>query len=210
MVRVLAGLLVVAPTSSEDAVRIRATEVVAPCARAAAASYRRETGRPAVVVEGRLREGEADVLIGTSAEITRAAELGLTPVGAEVDIARIPWVISRRAAGAAPVEEDEIITTGEEVWVLAGPFARDARKAVSGLPADRVHESTDVAALRSAPVAVIPLSLAGGRDVGPLDVPPLIVQAAPKVGSPHPRVFLEYLSSEAGQRAFAACGVPRQ
>jgi hypothetical protein len=102
-----------------------------------------------------------------------------------------------------------LAATGAEVAVLAGPEAYAARRALRDLPERRVRESDSPAALKSARLALVPLSLsAGGREV-PTDVPPVRVRTAVTrvgAGSPAARAFVAFLSSEAGRTAFAGCG----
>jgi hypothetical protein len=210
--RLVLALLGMAAAPGGEPLRVRATDAIAPCARAAAVSYQRSAGTPVAVEEGPARDaGAADVLVAVSDEMTRALEGGLAESGTDVDVARVPWVLSRSFQAHLPPSVEEVQATGQEVWIFGGPLGRDARRALAPLAADRVHETTDVARLRSAPLAVVPLSLAGNRDVGRLEVPPLLVQAAvlSRAGRPDAaRAFVRFLSSDAGQKAFASCAAP--
>jgi hypothetical protein len=195
-------------TGSAEAVQVRATRETAPCVRAAvAASPRwREAAR---IEEGGPREpGPADVLVASEVELTRALESGAAVANSDVDLARIPWVF--RGPGARGLDAAAVgSASGLTVTVPAGAAAYEARRAVG---TNRLVEAADVRALREATLALVPLSLAEeGPTVAAAAVPPLIARAALASGAkqaPAARGLLEYLASEAGQRAFAGCGRP--
>ncbi len=195
--------------ANQRGVVVRASEAAAPCVRAAA---RAEAAPAGVVVEtGELRSETADVLVGSSVEITRAIESGRA-LADETEIARIPWVLA--IAGGNPVRIgtlDQLVATETDVVVLGGPAAYEARRALAAHPKDRVHETTDASALGSAAVALVPLSLAGSGERVAVDVPPLVIRAAVAASARRPedaRAFVRFLGSVSGQKAFAACSVP--
>jgi hypothetical protein len=193
---------------SAEAVQVRATRETAPCLRAAlAASPRwREAAR---IEEGGPRDpGPADVLVASEIELTRALESGAAVANSDADLARIPWVF--RGPGARSVSDAALASgAGPAVAVPAGPVAYEARRA---LGATRMVEASDVRTLEEATVALVPLSLAGeGPTVPAPAVAPLVARTALASGAKQPaagRVLVDYLASEAGRRAFAACGRP--
>jgi 4'-phosphopantetheinyl transferase len=124
-------------------VRVTASEAVAPCVEAAAEAYRSRGGATvqldtaAVGAESAsAAEGAPapDVLVGTSIELTRAVEGGSAVEGSEVDLARIPWVLEADE-GLGVRSLDDLKSSTAEVWVLGGPAAYEARRAVSARPA---------------------------------------------------------------------------
>jgi extracellular solute-binding protein len=193
---------------SAEPVQVRATRETAPCVRAAlAASPRwREAAR---LEEAAPRDpGPADVLVASEIELTRALESGSAVANSDADLARIPWVFhgpGTRGLNVAAVASDPPV----RVTLPAGPAAYEARRALS---ASRLVEVSDTRALRAATLALVPLSLAGeGPTVPAATVPPLIARTALATGARQPeagRALVDYLASEAGQRAFAACGRP--
>jgi hypothetical protein len=189
--------------------RVRATEALHPCAVAAARAFA-ATGGGAVTVEvGALDDATADVLLGSSFEMTRALEAGLGRDDSDVALAEIPWVLvlAERAPVVASLEE--AARAGLEIGVWSGPDASDARRALSARTI-RASEGRDASTLRKAEAALLPLSLAGpGRRIR-VDIPALVAQAALGARSSAPesaRKLLAYLGGEAGQRAFSDCGV---
>jgi hypothetical protein len=203
-------VLVLAPSArAQEPLRVRVTPAVAPCVTAASPSW--PGARVAVETAGLRDPGPADVLVGTGVEMTRALEGGQGVVNSDVEIAEIPWVLAvasgnpRRVRSLAEAREK-----GVEVVVLGGPAAYEARRALAGGGTSRVRESTDRQVLRAASVALLPLSLAGsGERIAVPEVPALRATAAVAVGAAQPEraeQFVRFLGSEAGQRAFAACG----
>jgi hypothetical protein len=203
-------VLVLAPSArAQEPLRVRVTPAVAPCVTAASPSW--PGARVAVETAGLRDPGPADVLVGTGVEMTRALEGGQGVVNSDVEIAEIPWVLAvasgnpRRVRSLAEAREK-----GVEVVVLGGPAAYEARRALAGGGTSRVRESTDRQVLRAASVALLPLSLAGsGERIAVPEVPTLRATAAVAVGAAQPEraeQFVRFLGSEAGQRAFAACG----
>jgi molybdate transport system substrate-binding protein len=163
---------------------------------------------------GPLRDASAaDVLVAASGvEMTRAIEGGKAVDGSEVAVARIPWVLSVPRGNPEGLSAlADLARPGLDAVILAGPAAYQARKAVAGVAPGRLRESSDVATLRSARVALVPLSLAGAGDHIPVDLPPLEARAAVATGtsrSEEAAAFVRFLGSEEGQRAFAGCAVP--
>ena len=95
-----------------------------------------------------------------------------------------------------------------EIVMPAGAASYEARRALAEQGAARVLETSDAARLRSAPVALVPLSLAGPGKRVSVDVPPIRVGAAVGSRAPHAAeaaAFVGYLGSENGQRVFATC-----
>jgi accessory colonization factor AcfC len=189
---------------------VRASEAAAPCVQAAA---RADSAPAGVVVEtGELRSGTADVLVGSSVEITRAVESDRALDEAETDIARIPWVLA--VAGGNPLKLgslDDLAAADADVAVLGGPAAYEARRALALHRKERVHETTDASALSSAAVALVPLSLAGSGERVAVEIPPLVIRAVVAASARRPeeaRAFLRFLGSISGQKAFAACAAP--
>ena len=203
-------LLVVASVGADPApaLRVRATEAMAPCAAAATRVFTGGGGSRLTVETGDLADASADVLVGSAVEVTRALESGLALIDSDVEIARVPWVLV--LGEAAPVVESlkAIAVAGLEVEVPAGPASYEARRALSAASAGRVRES-DASALRKAGIALVPLSLAGpGRRIA-VDVPALVAQAAVGSRAVSPdtaRAFVAFLGGEEGRRAFAECG----
>jgi molybdate transport system substrate-binding protein len=207
LLAVALGFLGPASWSAEAPLRVRASVEAAPCVAAAAAAY----GHAVAVETGALREpGAVDVLVGSGVEVTRALEGGDAVVGSEEQVARIPWVLSvppgnpQGIAGLA-----DLARPGLEVAVLDGPASYEARRALAGHPAVRARQSRDGGALRRAPVALVPLSLAGSGTRIAVDVPAIPIGAAVAAHAARPaeaRAFVTFLASEKGQAAFAACG----
>jgi accessory colonization factor AcfC len=202
------------PTAGDAPLLARATAATAPCVRAAAEAYSGATGRRIAVETGALRPvGAADVVVGADAEMTHALESGEAVDESEAEVARIPWVLSVSSGIPLKVEGlADLETSGVEVAVLAGEEAHEARRALSRVPEGRVRATADAAALRAAAVALVPLSLAGPGTRLKTDVRPLTVSAAVTARSARPtqaRAFVQFLASDPGQRAFTACGAPR-
>ena len=203
-------VLVLAPSArAQEPLRVRVTPAVAPCVTAASPSW--PGARVAVETAGLRDPGPADVLVGTGVEMTRALEGGQGVVNSDVEIAEIPWVLSVASGNPLRVRSlTEAREKGVEVVVLGGPAAYEARRALAGGGTSRVRESTDRQVLRAASVALLPLSLAGsGERIAVPEVPALRATAAVAVGAAQPEraeQFVRFLGSEAGQRAFAACG----
>lgn len=201
---------VVAPAAGTS-LSVRASQAVIPCAAAAAREYRH--ARVSVVPGGFRELSGADAFVGVDVEVTRALESGAAVLKSEVDIADVPWVLVVASGnplglrGAADLKRTEA-----EVWVLGGLAGSAARRTLADLAPERVKESEDPQALRSASIALVPLSLAGPGERLATDVPPLMARAVVAESSPHfeaASAFVRFLGSEPGQRAFAACGSPQ-
>jgi hypothetical protein len=208
MAALLAALLLAA---GPEPVAVRTSEALVPCVLAAGKAFQQATGR-ALAVEAGLRGGQADVILAFGVEMTRAVEGG-TAADSEVSVARIPWVLSLPAGNPAGIHTlQDLDRDGVEVDVWAGPAAYEARRALDGMRSARVREQEDVDLLRRAPVALVPLSIAGSGERVKVDLPALVAEAALARGARHPdaaRQLLRFLGSEDGQKAFASCGAAR-
>jgi hypothetical protein len=186
---------------------VRATEVVAPCVRAAAGAYQTSSGQAVSVEAGAVRHASgADVMVGADVEMTRALEGGDAVIGTEKPLSRIPWVIASAGLNITAVSH---IARGAQVTIFGGPAAYEARRALSARSV-QLRETTDLAVLRKASVAVAPLSIAGPGDHTLADIPRIPVSAAVAEGARHPEAaaaFVSFLASPAGQAAFATCSV---
>lgn len=191
-----------------DPLRVRASPAAAPCAEAAARVWQSTAGRRVAVEAGALREeGDPDVLVGGSVELTRALEGRDAVSDSDVEVASIPWVLHLSGTGSIQ-SLDDLARSGVEATLLAGDASYEARRALAEHKVGRVRETSDTRRLRSAAVSLVPLSLAGSGRRVPVDVPPLRVGAAVGVRAHQPddaSAFVRYLGSEAGQRSFAAC-----
>jgi len=203
---ILALLGLTSISAAEDALRVRSASVSAPCVEAVGMAW----GGGAVSVEtGSLRDGgDWDVLVGSSVETNRALEAGDAVIDSDVDVALIPWVLSLASSGDVHALAD-VVRSGAEILVPAGAASYEARRALAEEGTARVVETDDRARLGSAPVALVPVSLAGpGRQVE-VDVRPIRVVAAVGIRTRSARdaqAFVEFLGSKAGQDVFAACG----
>jgi hypothetical protein len=205
---VLTLLVPVDGFTGELSLRVRSSAVSTPCVQAVGRAWEASGGRALDVETGALRDaGNWDVLVGSGVEVTRALEGGDAIIDSFVAVADIPWVLHLPSGGDVQSLSD-VVRSGVEITMLAGPAAYEARRALARDGTASVRETTDAAELRSAPVALVPLSLAGsGRQVE-ADVPPIPVGAAVGVRARHSEdaaAFVRYLGSEAGQQVFAAC-----
>jgi hypothetical protein len=152
-----------------------------------------------------------DVMVGSAVELTRALESGAADLESDVDVARVPWVVQVRPGGPASVRQAaDVAASGAEVTIPDSPAAYEARRWAVDKGGGRVREASG-RALREAAVALVPLSLAGAGERLRVDVPPLIVRAAVAAAPGHAadaRALVAFLASDAGQKAFAACGSP--
>lgn len=189
------------------ALRVRATEATAPCLAAATRALPPGSGSRATLETGDLADATADVLVGSSVEMTRALESGLALNDSDVEIANIPWVLVLGDQAPDLHSLKDVAAAGFEVEVPTGPASYEARRALAAASAGRVREG-DAKALRKAGIALVPLSLAGpGRRIA-VDVPALLAQAAVGARASAPdaaRAFAAFLGSENGRRAFAEC-----
>ena len=205
---VLALLVPAASLAADGSLRVRSSAVSAPCVEAAGRAWAARGGQAVAVETGGLRDaGDWDVLVGSGVELTRALEGGDAVIDSDVDVAHIPWVL-QLASGGDVSSLSDVVRSDTEIVVLGGPAAYEARRALAREGTARVRETTDAASLRSAPVALVPVSLAGsGRQVE-VDVPPVRVGAAVGIRARHGEgasAFVRYLGSEAGQQVFATC-----
>jgi hypothetical protein len=186
-------------------VEVRATRETAPCVAAALAASGRWRTAARLEAAGLREPGAPDLLVASEVELTRALESGAAEANSDVDLARIPWVL--RGAAAAQLAAASPLPA-RAVALPEGPASYEARRALRAA-GSTVVEAADVRALKDAPLALVPLSLAGeGPHVPAATVPPLVARAA--LGTRATRSaaapeLLRYLASEAGQRAFAAC-----
>jgi len=157
---------------------------------------------------GGLRDaGRWDVLVGSGVELTRALEGGDADLASDVEVARIPWVLHLPSGGDVHALSD-LARSDVEIVMPAGAAGYEARRALAEEGAARVVETTDTARLHSAPVALVPLSLAGAGKLVEVDVPPIPVGAAVGMRARHVEdatAFVRYLGSEGGQQVFATC-----
>lgn len=193
---------------ADRSLRVLSSPLSAPCVDAAGRAWQTQGGARAVVETGSLRDpGDWDALVGSGVELTRALEGGDAVIDSDVGIAEIPWVLQLRSGGEVQSLSD-VVQSGVEIVMLAGPAAYEARRALARDGTASVRETTDAAQLRSAPVALVPLSLAGSGRKIEVDVPPVRVDAAVGIRARHVQeatAFVRYLGSEAGRQAFAAC-----
>jgi hypothetical protein len=210
----LVGLVAPLP-AAPPLLRVKASPAVAPCVAAAVLEYERATGRRLALQTAPIgtpdsAEG-ADVLVAADREFVRVIESGATDPGLEVDVARIPWVLSGAGAGA---DVHAVGRRGATVRTLDGVVAREAwrRLARDGFAPGRIERQPE-GPVRLAPgeIAIVPLSIAPAGPVSALDVPPLLARAVGVRGSARAeaaRAFLEFLTAERGNAAFRACGRP--
>jgi hypothetical protein len=205
---VLAAVDPSALLAADHELRIRASVVSARCVEAVARAWEARGGREIRVEPGGLRDaGGWDVLVGSGVELTRALEGGDADLASDVEVARIPWVLHLPGGGDVRALSD-LARSDVEIVVPAGAAAYEARRALAEEGATRVVETTDAARLRSAPVALVPLSLAGVGRLVEVDVPPIPIGAAVGMRARHVEdatAFVRYLGSEAGQQVFATC-----
>jgi len=207
----LAALVVgiAAPAAAaEGALKVRTSAIAAPCVEAVGQAWEARGGRSVSVETGGLRDrGAWDVLVGSGVELTRALEGGEADVATDVDIATIPWVLHLPSGGDVSTLSD-LSRSNVEIVMPAGDASYEARRALAEQGARRVLETTDAARLRSAPVALVPLSLAGPGKLVSVDIPPIRVSAALGMRARHAvdaAAFVAYLGSEDGQQVFATC-----
>jgi len=208
----LACSLILAPLAraeAGDSLRVRASSAAAPCVEAAARAWQSSAGRPVAVETGALREeGDWDVVVGSSVELTRALEGRDAVPDSDVEVATIPWVLHLSTADARIRDLDDLARLGVEATLPSGDASYEARRVLAEHRVGHVRETSDTRRLRSAAVSLVPLSLAGSGQRVPVDVPPIRVGAAVGARAPHSEdasAFVRYLGSEAGQQAFAAC-----
>jgi hypothetical protein len=196
------------PPGPSPALRVRASAVVAPCVQAAVRAW--PSGRVEVEAAAPAEPGPADVIVASAVELTRALEGSAAQIGSDVDVARVPWVVQVRAGGPAGVRRAaDVAASGAEVAIPDSPAAYEARRWAAG-PGGGRFRAAQGRALREAPVALVPLTLAGDGERLPVDVPPMIVRAAVAADPARPadaRALVAFLASPEGQKAFAECRV---
>jgi hypothetical protein len=209
-------LVAVTAASTPAPLRVRASPVVSPCVAAAGALYERTTGRAIAVSTATLgdpasAEG-ADVVVAADAELNRIIESGASDPDLDVDVARIPWVLVG-ASGAAP-DVSAVRRSSETVAVLGGVAAREARRVLArqGFASSRLRaldRAGGPVRLGRGETAIVPLSLAGDLPAASLSLPSITVRALGVRSSARAdavRAFLGFLTGEAGNAAFRACG----
>lgn len=193
-----------------SALRVRTTELIAPCVESAARAF--AVSGPVSVDTGALNTdglADVDVIVGSLVEITHALEGGRADDATDILVARVPWVLVR--AEGAPVQVRSLADAAAsqaEVAVPDEPAAFEARRTLAAAGVRRVR-AVSIAELRRAPLALLPLSLTQAASRLATDVPPLIVQAAVTSKASHratAQAFTRFLVSEAGQQAFTRCG----
>jgi hypothetical protein len=197
------------PSVADDALRVRSSSVSAPCVEAVGLAWETREGRAVAVETGSLRDGgDWDVLVGSSVEVNRALEGGDAVIDSDIDVALIPWVL-RLASGGEVRALSDVVRSGTEIVLPAGPASYEARRALAEEGTARVVETDDRARLRSAPVALVPVSLAGAGQQVEVDLRPIRVVAAVGGRARSARdaeAFVQFLGSRTGQDVFAACG----
>jgi hypothetical protein len=207
-------LFVFRPAESADApLAVRVSPAAAPCTQAAARVWEASRGTPVALSIGAVPGTDpADAFVGASVELTRVLEGGAGALDSETNVATIPWVLAVAAGNSSGVRSLSDVSRAEQpVALLGGAAAYEARRALAEKGGARVRETTEAAELRSAAVAIVPLSLAGPGERHTLDIRPIRVVAAVAEQSSRQdaaRAFVRFLGSEAGQKAFAACGQP--
>lgn len=194
--------------AADEALRVRSSTATTPCLDAVARAWERTGGRTVSVETGALRDvGAWDVLVGSGVELTRALEGGEADIASDVEVATIPWVL-HLASGSDVSALSDVVRSGAEVMLPAGDASYEARRALAEEGASKVLETRDVQQLRAAPVALVPLSLAGPGKRVSVDVPPIRVGAAVGLRSRHAAdaaEFVQFLGSEEGQQVFSTC-----
>jgi hypothetical protein len=211
LLALLAAPLVAAP----PVLRVKASPAVAPCVVAAGLEYQHATGRKLAVETAAVGSPSsadgADVVVAADQELHRVIESGASDPALEVDVARIPWVLSGAPGAAAP----ELRALGRSTTVvrsIEGVVARETwrRLALQGFAPARVERFRQTPPpLLPGEAAIVPLSLAGPGPVSTLDVPPLTARALGVRASARKdaaRAFLDFLAGEKGNAAFRACG----
>jgi extracellular solute-binding protein len=201
------ALLAAGVATPSGPLRVRASSVIAPCVQAAVHAWPAADGVE-VETAAASATGPADVIVASSVELTRALESGAAEIGSEVDVARVPWVVQVRPGGPASVRRAaDVAASGAEVAIPDSPAAYEARRWATEKGGGRVRAAQG-RALREAPLALVPLSLAGEGERLAVDVPPIVARAAVAAQPARPadaRALVAWLGSEPGQRAFSEC-----
>jgi hypothetical protein len=198
-------LLLVSPPDA-SALRIRSTAAFAPCVASAADAFTRESGTTYRFDVGLPDPPQgADVVVGDDSEMTRLLEGGGAVLSTSVDLGAVPWVyVSPKGVPWSASSAEGPVT------VLAGPAGREARTLLS-MSRAQMEVGADPAALRRAPRALLPLSLAGPGEHRPAPLPPLQATAAAIAASRNAGAasrFLAFLRTRSGQAALAGCFRP--
>ncbi len=189
--------LALAPTT----LHVRASVAIAPCVAPVVDAYNRTAARRAVLDVGLpFPVGDADVVIGDDAEMTRVLEGGAASLATAIELGAMPWVhVTPEGLAAA--------SASGPVAVLGGPAGRDARALLSRSRAS-MKVTTDGGELRASAVALVPLSLAGAGQRRIADVPPIQATAAEIVASgqrPAARAFLAFLGTGEARSTLGRC-----
>lgn len=192
--------LAIAPAAA-GALRVRASVAIAPCVAPVVDAYNRTAaGRAALEVGLPDPVGDADIVIGDDPEMTRLLEGGAASLSTAVELGAMPWVHVRpEGLGAAAADGP--------VAVLGGPSGRDARSLLSR-SRTATNVTTDVAELRRATTALVPVSLAGPGARRAADVPPVQATAAEIVASANraaARRFLAFLRTRESRLTLERC-----
>jgi len=186
-----------AASAGAGPLRVRASEAFAPCLEPALVAFTRETGLPAVLDVGEPDPpGEADVVVGDGAELTRLLEGPAIDYTTTLDLGTIPWVLV-----VPPYSEQADVSAldaADRVLVLGGRVGRDALVAFKGMPAARSRFSRDRGELRQARYALVPRSLAGAGEQRPAGVRPLAASASALNTASHPAEARRLLAFLAG------------
>src|SRR3990172_11472168 len=93
--------------AAEHRLIVRASPLFPSCVEASARSY---AARGVRVGAG---GGEADVLVASDVEVTRALETGMAFLDSDVDVARVPWVLRVPAGNPSRVASlDQALAQG--------------------------------------------------------------------------------------------------
>jgi hypothetical protein len=186
---------------------VRASEAFAPCLAPALEAFSRETGVRVVLDVGEPDPpGDADVVVGDDAELTRVLEGGVADLSTRFDLGALPWVLV--VPERSPAQLSAALAEAERVHVLGGRVGRDARLTLQELSPERIRVTRDPEELRQARYALVPRSLAGPGERRPAGVRPLIANAAAIAASRHPvtaRQLLAYLRSPRGHAVLSSC-----
>ena len=214
---VVAGVIVLAAradvrpiaAAAPDVVHVRASAPFAACLAPAFEAFTRSSGIEAELsVAEPDPPGDADVVVGDDSEMTRLLEGGTAPPGGAVDLGYLPWVIV--VPSGSPLGALSAMGSGP-VAVLGGAAGREARASLGSVAAARLAVTRDPDALRRAPYALVPRSLAGSGERRPAGVRPLVATTALVAGSPRRAAaqrLIRFLRADDGRRALEGCFDP--
>lgn len=175
----LAALLLAVPAGAGD-LRVRASEAMAPCLGPALDAFSRQSRVPVALEVGAPEEpGKASLVVGDDSELRRLLEGGAADVRSAVDLGYVPWVAVLPLD--SPAQSLAATSGADEVAVLGGPAGERARETLGARP---LEVTRDARALRAAPHALVPRTLAGPGRLRPADVPALVAVAAVVEGAP--------------------------